>query len=886
MRLELGLSDWLMHRFARWTGVRRCGFRPRAAVAVLVALFAVCPTTTGAADRVEQQFDEQIRPILEDYCYACHGNGLKKGGVKLDGLTSDQARLRDHDLWWRVLKNVRAGIMPPTGKPRPADQEQRRLEDWIKYGAFAIDPKNPDPGRVTVRRLNRIEYRNTVRDLMGVDYDTTYEFPPDDTGHGFDNIGDVLTLSPLLLEKYVAAAKAIVSQSVPTTSRIVAEKLIPGRRFRSTGGGAGASPASAKAGRNDGALSLSYYEPATVSTVFKAEHAGRYQLVVDLSANEKYVDNAFDRNRCRLVFKVDGQERLSREYTRQEGKPFHDEIEQEWQTGEHQLAFDLKPLTPGEKQVRSLAIRILSVAVRGPLDAKHQVRPRNYARFFPRDVPESAAERRQYAREVLGQFATRAFRRPVASATVERLTALAESVSSQPGQAFEAGVAQAMTAVLASPGFVFREEAAIAGSSDPYPLIDEYALASRLSYFLWSTMPDDELIGLASAGKLRQNLSAQVARLLADGRSDEFVRHFVGQWLQARDIDSVPINAFAVITRDEPQDPDADRRRTRFRELNRKPADKLTAQEKKELEAVRGTFFRSFRRFRDFELDGDLRRAMRRETEMLFGYVVRENRSLLELIDSDYTFLNERLAKHYGIADVKGGQMRRVALPPGSPRGGVLTQGTVLAVTSNPDRTSPVKRGLFILDNILGTPPAPPPPNIPPLEDAGKQFGKRKPTLRETLAVHRQAPMCMACHDRMDPLGLALENFNALGRWRDKDRGQPVDASGKLITGEPFKNCQDLKRILVKERHRDFYRCLSEKLLTYALGRGLDYYDVEATDALVERLESKGGKASELLIGVVESAAFQRTRRPAKSAAPEVAGTSRSEPQAPLGVGP
>ncbi|MGO9470636.1 MAG: DUF1592 domain-containing protein [Isosphaeraceae bacterium] len=872
-----------MPRFARWAAVRRCGFGLRA-IAALVALLAVWPQLARAADRVEQQFDGQIRPILEDYCYGCHGNGLKKGGVKLDGFLSDQARLRDHDLWWRVLKNVRAGIMPPNGKPRPADQERRRLEDWIKYGAFGIDPKNPDPGRVTVRRLNRVEYRNTVRDLMGVDYDTTYEFPPDDTGHGFDNIGDVLTLSPLLLEKYVAAAKSVVSQSVPTTSRIVAEKLIPGRRFRTAGGGA--PPATAKAGRSDGALSLSYYEPAAVSTVFKAEHAGRYQLVVDLSANEKFVDNAFDLNRCRLVFKVDGKERLSREYSRQEGKPFHDEIEQDWQAGEHQLAFDLKPLTPGAKQVRSLAIRILSVAVRGPLNPEHQVRPRNYARFFPRDVPESPAERLQYARELLDRFATRAFRRPVARATVERLAALAESVYSQPRQSFEAGIAQAMTAVLASPGFVFREEAAVAGSADPYPLIDEYALASRLSYFLWSTLPDDELIRLAAAGKLRQNLSAQVARMLADGRSDEFVRHFVGQWLQARDIDSVPINAFAVITRDEPQDPDADRRRTRFRELNRKPAEKLTASEKKELEAVRGTFFRSFRRFRDFELNGDLRRAMRRETEMLFGYVVRENRSLLELIDCDYTFLNERLAKHYGITDVKGEQMRRVALPAGSPRGGVLTQGTVLAVTSNPDRTSPVKRGLFILDNILGSPPAPPPPNIPPLEDAGKQFGKRKPTLRETLAVHRQAPSCMACHDRMDPLGLALENFNALGRFREKDRGQPVDSSGKLITGEPFKNCQDLKRILVKERYRDFYRCLSEKLLTYALGRGLDYYDVEATDVLVERLEKTGGKASELLIGVVESAAFQRTRRPAGSVAPEVAGTSRLEPQGQSGVGP
>ncbi len=861
-----------MRRSDRSPDVRRCRSCACRATPILVVLVVLFPRSSSATDRVEKQFDGQIRPILEDYCYGCHGNGVKKGGIVLDSFASDQALLRNHELWSRVLKNVRAGIMPPAGKPRPAGEEQRLLEEWIKYGALGIDRKNPDPGRVTVRRLNRNEYRNTVRDLMGIDYDTSYEFPPDDTGHGFDNIGEVLTLSPLLLEKYVAAAKTIVSQSVPTTSRMVAEIVIPGRRFR---GAAAGAVVPSKGGRIDGALSLSYYVPATVTSVVKIEHSGQYQLVIDLTASERFVDNVFDLNRCRLVFKVDGSERLVRDYSRQDGKAFHDEFDEEWQAGEHQLAFELKPLTPGENQVRSLTIRIQSVTVRGPLDPKHHVRPKNYARFFPRDVPESPAERREYARDLLERFATRAFRRPVAPATVDRLAELAASEYSQAGHSFEAGIAQALSAVLASPGFLFREEMALPTSADRYPLIDEYALASRLSYFLWSTMPDDGLIRLASAGKLRQHLSAQVSRMLADERSEEFFRHFVGQWLQARDIDSVPINAFAVMTRDEPPDPDAERRRMRFRELNRKPAETLTADEKKELEAVRGTFFRGFRRFREFELNGELRRAMRRETEMLFGYVIRNGRSLLELIDGNYTFLNERLAKHYGIADVKGDEMRRVALPPDSPRGGILTQGTVLAVTSNPDRTSPVKRGLFILENVLGSPPAPPPPNIPPLEDASKQFGNRKPTLRETLALHRQSASCMACHDRMDPLGLALENFNALGRWRDKDRGQPVDPSGKLITGEPFKNSQDLKRVLAKERHRDFYRCLSEKLLTYALGRGLDYYDVEVVDTLVERLESTGGKANELVMGVVESAAFQRTRRPATSEAPDVAGVSQ-----------
>ena len=821
-----------------------------------------------AGDHIAEQFDRQVRPILEDYCYACHDKGSKKGGVILDAFGADAARLHDRDLWWRVLKNVRAGIMPPTGKPAPTEEETRQLQDWIKRAAFGIDPENPDPGRVTVRRLNRVEYRNTIRELMGVDYDTAAEFPPDDTGHGFDNIGEVLTLSPLLLEKYITSAKAIVSAAVPTSSRVAAEQTIPGRQFRRQ-----SSLVTTASG--DGTLSLSYYEPAVVSRSIQVAHAGRYQVVIDLTANERFVDGVFDLNRCRLVFKIDGRERLAREFTRQDGRAYHDVLDENWQPGEHQLEFAIQPLTPAEKQVRSLTIRIKSVTIRGPLEEQYWVRPRDYTRFFPKDVPSGAGDRQRYARELLEGFATRAFRRPVAGETIDRLVTFATGVSSQKGQTFEAGIAQAMTAVLASPGFLFREENAAPGSSGPFPLLDEFALASRLSYFLWSSMPDQELFRLAGANKLRENLHAQVARMLADARSEEFVRHFVGQWLQARDIDSVQINAFAVISRDEAPDPDLEKRRARFRELSRKASESLTDLEKTELERIRGSFGGSFRRFREFELNGELRRTMRRETEMLFGYIVRNGRNVLELIDSNYTFLNERLAKFYGISDVKGDEMRRMPLPPGGPRGGVLTQATVLVVTSNPDRTSPVKRGLFILDNILGTPPAPPPPDIPPLEDAARRSSNKKPTLRETLALHRQNPTCSSCHNRMDPLGLSLENFNALGRWRDKEQGQPVDSSGKLITGEGFASIQELKHVLVNQRQGDFFRCLSEKLLTYALGRGLGYDDVEAVDRLVQRLERKNGSAADLVMGVIESVPFQRIRRQQATAAQEAADNIR-----------
>jgi Protein of unknown function (DUF1592)/Protein of unknown function (DUF1588)/Protein of unknown function (DUF1587)/Protein of unknown function (DUF1585)/Protein of unknown function (DUF1595) len=818
------------------------------------ALVALLPASVSAADQVEKQFRELIQPILEDYCDACHGNGMKKGALALDEFTLDQTRLRDGELWWAVLKNVRAGIMPPAGKPRPSDTERRLLEDWIKYGAFGIEPTNSDPGRVTVRRLNRVEYRNTIRDLMGVDYNTNVEFPPDDSGHGFDNIADVLTLSPLLLEKYLAAAKSIVSQVVPMVPRVVAETKIAGQRFHRAGAGDNEK-------EDEGPLSLSYYEPASVTSTFHAEHPGRYQLVLDLTAYEKAAF-ASDYNKCRVVFKADGQELFRQEYSRQDNKPFHCQLDVDWSAGEHELAFALEPLTPGERQLRSLAIKIDSVAVRGPWERQFWIRPANYSRFFPSDVPEGALERRLYARSLLRAFARKAFRRPVDEVTVNRFTALAEREYSQEGRTFEAGIAQAMAAVLASPMFLFREEGLEESSSDRYPLIDEYALASRLSYFLWSSMPDAELFRLAEEHTLRKNLSTQLKRMLADPRSGEFIRHFVGQWLQARDIETVPINAFAVIYRDQPSDPDADRYRARLQELNRRFPDALTDKEKKELNEVRAAFFKSFRGFREHELNDELRQAMRRETEMLVDRIVRQDRSLRELLVSDYTFLNERLAKHYGIDGVEGNEMRLVALPPKSPRGGVLTQGTVLAVTSNPDRTSPVKRGLFILDNILGMPPPPPPPNIPPLEEAAKEFAGRTPTLRETLELHRKRSSCSSCHNRMDPLGLALENFNALGRWREREQGNPVDSTGRLITGESFSNVQELKRILADEHSRDFFRCLSEKLLTYALGRGLNYHDVETVDTLVDRIERENGRAGALISGVVESTQFQRRQRP------------------------
>lgn len=661
-------------------------------------------------------FRQQVEPILADNCYDCHGYGMAEGGLTLDEFESGEDALGHRAMWWRALKLLRSEIMPPPDHERlPADQ-LGQLEQWIKTHVFKTDPHHPDPGHVTLRRLNRTEYRNTMRDLLDVDYNTELHFPHDDTGHGFDNIGDVLTMSPLHLEKYIAAAREIVGQAIP-------------------------------------ALPLRLEEAEKVDKI------------------------------------------------------------------------------------------------------------RRYRRFFPRDIPEGADERLDYARDLLGTFAKQAFRRPVDQPTVDRLASLAEGFYSQPELTFEAGVAEAMIGVLVSPRFLFRTEAVKETDNSEYPLVDEFALASRLSYFLWSTMPDDELFRLASEQKLRENLTDQVRRMMADRRWKQFIQQFAGQWLHARDIAGVNIDTQAVVRRDQKPDPEMDRLLDRFQLLQQRKAKELSEAQQIELREARKTVAAESQRLASFNLDGPLRHAMRRETEMLLEHLIREDRSLLELIDCDYTFLNERLARHYGIAGVEGTRMRLVTLPADSPRGGVLTQGTVLTTTSNPNRTSPVKRGVFIMENLLGVPPASPPPNVPPLEDAVDSTAAEKPTLRDILEEHRRDPLCSSCHDRMDPLGLALENFNALGLWRDSERGRPIDASGKLVGGQSFSNIRQLKRILVKDHRRDFYRCLTEKLLVFAIGRGLEYYDVQTVDEIVERLEATGGKPSVLLAGIIESAPFQRSRR-------------------------
>lgn len=807
---------------------------------------------------------EAAQTLVSDNCYSCHGDGEREGGVALDELWSNEDVHVRKETWHRVLKQLRSGLMPPREEsPLPVEQVAA-LSDWIKHAALELDPQRPSPGAVTIRRLNRTEYRNTIRDLLGVDFDSEAAFPADDTGHGFDNIGDVLSLTPLLLEKYLAAARVIVTEAVPASATVMRTQAVSGRDFhfdttadKDTDSGAEAEPAEPAERRDRGRnLKLSYYLEQSARATADLEFAGNYIVRVKFKANESYVDNVFDDNRCELTISLDGETLLQREFVRQGGKEFVLDFDRELASGAHDVVMQVRPLS-SEEQVRDLRFDVEEVEFVGPREPEFYVKPANYDRAFPQPVPEDADARLEYARALLETFATRAFRRPVDPDTVERLVTLVEAGQAS-GKTFESGVSDAMVAVLASPRFLFREEFRQPGDASRSPLIDEFSLASRMSYFLWSTMPDAELIRLAEKGELRSRLTSQLERMLADEKSSAFFENFTGQWLRSQEVDGVDINARSVARREAKPDPEGDERRRRFFELFRR-GDERTEAESVEFEEL-SVSVRSRFRAPQVELTDGIRRAMRRETEMLFEHLVREDRPLVELLDCNYTFLNEELAEFYEIEGVEGRFMRRVELAPDSMRGGVLTHGSFLAITSNPDRTSPVKRGLFVLENLLGLSTGAPPPDIPSLESALEESaeGGPPPSLRESLAVHRQDALCSSCHNRMDPLGLALENFNALGRYRDQEFQTPIDASGELMTGETFQDVRELKGILASNRSQDFYYCLTEKLLTYALGRAVDYQDVLTQDAIVAELARNEGRAAGLLAAIVNSDAFQR----------------------------
>jgi Protein of unknown function (DUF1592)/Protein of unknown function (DUF1588)/Protein of unknown function (DUF1587)/Protein of unknown function (DUF1585)/Protein of unknown function (DUF1595)/Planctomycete cytochrome C len=753
---------------------------------------------SGAPD-----YARQVKPLLEKYCYDCHGDGMDKGDLALDKHKTEAAMTGDIELWLGVWRNLESQLMPPAKKAQPTEAERQLVLQWIERSVFKVDPENPDPGRVTVRRLNREEYRNTILDLLNVQFEADDEFPADDTGYGFDTIGDVLNISPLLLEKYLEAAREISAQVLASTAGKVPSVTL------------GADELKVKDDPKKNAKWLPFASRAVAETTRDVKHAGPYKVSVQFRVAGSAEATT---HTATLILRVNGAEAAKRHLSWDNSKSLTLTADATLKAGKNTLALEIVPGAAPPEGEEMLSLSANTITLSGPAGAGFMEYPSQYKRvFLDGPPPKDDAARDVYAKKILRHFTDRAFRRPVDEPTLDRLVKLARAIEKQPGMSFERGITHAMTAVLTSPRFIFRAEIQPEPDNPGRVVpIDEFALASRLSYFLWSSMPDDELFKLAREGKLRASLGAQVSRMLKDPKSHRLVENFVGQWLQTRDVEGINVDPRRV--------------------LNTRDRDKAN---------------RVF--------NSRVRKAMKDETELMFDHVLRQNQSALDLIRADYTFLNEPLAAFYGIQGVRGTDMRKVSLPPGSHRGGVLTHGSFLLVTSNPTRTSPVKRGLFILENILGTPAPPAPPNVPSLEEARS---KLRPglTMREIMEIHRQEPLCAGCHARMDPIGIALENYNALGMFRDQENGRKIATDGQLITGEKFRNVEELSRVLAGSRRKDFYRCLTEKLLTYTIGRGLEYYDTPTIDAIVTQLDKDGGKMHTLINGIVQSAPFQKRR--------------------------
>lgn len=768
------------------------------AAVISLGLGAAKPPTSASprVDRreAEAQLNETVMPVLREYCWDCHGDTEAKGGVNFDAHTNLMAVLRDRGTWERVIQTVSSGEMPPKKRKAQPDTEVRtHLVGWIERTLFPIDPSRPDPGRVTLRRLNRVEYNNTVRDLFGVDFQPADDFPQDDVGYGFDNIGDVLSMPPILLEKYLNAAEAILDRAIVTGPLSPkARRFTPSQIQGHVGSGALATLSA------QGEMFVDYEAPVPGDYVFKVQ---------------AYGDQAGDQ-KVQMALRADGRDLETIEVRRSRGNPKLHEHRLVLQPGKHRLSAAflndfyrqtelLKTNSQGktytEKKIEDRNLQVEFIEVTGPFsEAVPPLHAMHRKVFFKAPGPQTT---NQVAREILRRVTDRAYRRSATTAELDGLMRLFGQAR-ESGDGFEASVKQALMAVLVSPHFLFRGEIQ-SNPDNPHEThrVSEYALASRLSYFLWSTMPDDELLRLAGQGRLRRNLAGQVKRMLVDPKSRALVDNFAGQWLQLRTLDIVS------------------------------PDEKL---------------FPGF--------DASLRSALRQETESLFEHVLRKDRPITEFLTADYTFVNEPLARHYGIVGVHGPDFVRVSLK-GTGRSGVLTHGSVLTLTSNPNRTSPVKRGKWILENILASPPPPPPPGVPALESK-----ETHGTLRQRMDAHRDNAMCASCHAKMDPLGFAFEHFDAVGRFREKDGDEVVDTRGELVSGERFSDHVELSRVLSDSRQADFVRCVSEKVLTYALGRGLEYYDRPALAAMNVQLMKKGLRFSALIQAVVDSVPFQYRR--------------------------
>jgi hypothetical protein len=724
----------------------------------------------------------KIGPFLQDYCIACHGQERKRAEIDLERLITDPRFDAERELWEKVRATLAHREMPPENRRQPEELARQALvDDLLQEFARQDAAMVPNPGAVTLRRLNRNEYRNTVRDLLGVDYDTHANFPHDESGYGFDNIGDVLSLSPMLLEKYLSAAEDIATRVITTEDPAL-------KRVQRVGTNRFKTEADAISTLEEDVWA--FYREGEIVAEHEFAVGGEYRLRI-----QAYGEQAGS-ELPKMGVRLDGREIHVQSVKALEGRSETFEVPVVVEAGRRRLgvAYLNNFNSDGDRNVFMRRFEVV-----GPLGVPAEEYPAVHRRILPRRP--LVGEERAYATEVLGQLAGRAFRRPATALEVERLVRVAEGEWADGGN-FESGIQLAVQAVLVSPHFLYRWELDPPDLAEEGPReLNDYEVASRLSYFLWASMPDDTLYALAAAGELREPevRDAQVRRMLRDDRAWELVRQFGGQWLQVRNLAEVA--------------PDP-------------------------------SLFPGW--------DEELRAAMVREAELFLWALWQEDRRLPELLDADFTFLNERLAKHYGIEGVTGDAFQRVSLGAGSGRGGVLTLGSVLTVTSVPTRTAPVLRGKWILEQILGTPPPPPPPDVPAIEEGAE--AEKTATLRQRLELHRSKPECMTCHQRMDPLGFALENFDAVGAWRTQDGPHPIDNAAELPGGRKFAGATGLKEVL--RAHPDFPKAFTEKLLTYALGRGLEGYDRLAVADILARLEKNDFKLTELVLGIASSEPF------------------------------
>jgi mono/diheme cytochrome c family protein len=795
-------------------------------VQVSLLVIAVCLTARGgvpisaAPQRSTSNVAAQLSPagaraLLDQYCVSCHNDRTKIGGLALDHLDISNVPV-DAEIWEKVVIKLRAGMMPPAGLPRPAREATDGLVNWLETTLDRAAAVNPDPGRPLVHRLNRVEYANAIRDLLALDVDSATLLPTDDSSYGFDNIADALGVSPALMERYLSASDKISALAIGDPAMIPIDTS-----YRPAADSTHTQHVEGLPLGTRGGMLIHHTFPVDGEYIIRpklwrtslGEHVRGVQYPHD-------VEVAIDGERIHLAT-IGGPADFEASVNAAQGQTAA-ALDERLQVRvpvkagprtltvaflEKSAALPQSVLQPFERVIDDPVDtggvpQLSSVVVTGPLNAKGPGDTPSRRRIFV-CRPTSKSDDEPCARRILGTLARRAYRRPVTNADLQLLLGFFRDGRDKGG--FDAGIELGLRRILVDPEFIFRAErdtsTATAGSIHR---ISDVALASRLSFFLWSSIPDDELLDVAIRNTLHEPavLERQVTRMLADSRAAAMVKNFAGQWLYLRNLDAAT-------------------------------PDRLV--------------------FPNF--DDNLRQAFRRETELLVDSVMREDRNVLDLLTADYTFVNERLARHYGIPHVSGSRFRRVPVTDDA-RKGLLGHGSVLTVTSLATRTAPTLRGKWILDNILGTPPPPPPPVVPALKDPS---GKEPVTMREQMEAHRANPTCAACHKMMDPLGFALENFDGVGAWRSREGNTPVDASAQLVDGTPVDGPASLRQAL-RNRPTAFVATLTEKLLTYALGRGLTYHDMPAVRAIVEKAGERDYRFSRIVMGIVTSVPFQMSR--------------------------